>query len=236
MRGTAAAWADPWTGNVGRGARGGFYNPVTGGRGVGRAGVNTNVYTGTTTAGAQGIRYNPETGRVVGGTGGAAYNPYTGQSASGGTRTVVNTNTGRTTEMAGGKVSGPEGAAGAGAINSEGERVDVSGAGGYRYNSDTGEFDRGGVVNINDNIYAGKDGNVYHYQDGEWKPVERPEQHRNLDGQTRNDLVRDRSAREGGYQRSPGGSGHQRPAGGYQRPAGGFSRPMRMGGGGGRRR
>ena len=152
---------------------------------------------------------------------------------------MVNTNTGRTTEMAGGKVSGPEGAAGAGAINSEGERVDISGAGGYRYNTDTGEFDRGGVARINDDVYAGKDGNVYHYQDGEWQQVGRPGQHRgNLDGQTRNDLVRDRSAREGGYQRSGGSGmhrpvgGYSRPAGGYSRPAGGFSRPM----GGGRRR
>ncbi|MFD1041286.1 hypothetical protein [Pseudoxanthomonas kaohsiungensis] len=240
VAGTGAAWANPYTGNIGRGYRGGYYNERTGGRGAGRGYVNTNAYTGTTSAGAQGIRYNPETGRVVGGTGAAAYNPYTGQSAAGGTRTVINTETGRTTEMAAGKVSGPEGAAGAGAINSDGQRVDISGAGGYRYNTDTGEFDRGGVAKINDDVYAGKDGNVYRYDDGEWQQVGRPEQHRgNPDGQTRNDLIRDRSAREGGYQRSSSGSvqrpagGYSRPAGGYSRPAGGFSRPM---GGGGRRR
>ncbi len=230
ISGTGGAWANPYTGNVGRGFRGGYYNERTGGRGVGRGFVNTNVYTGTTSAAAQGARYNPQTGRVVGGTGGAAYNPYTGQGVAGGTRTVVNTETGRVTEMAGGKVRGPDGAAGAGAINSDGSKVDVSGAGGYRYNSETGEVNRGGVVNINDSIYAGKDGNVYHYQDGEWKPVERPEPHnRNIDGQTRNELYRDRSAREGAYQRGSGGA--SRPAGGFQRPAGGFSRPMRGGGG-----
>ncbi|MBO9718517.1 MAG: hypothetical protein J7507_17425 [Pseudoxanthomonas sp.] len=230
ISGTGGAWANPYTGNVGRGFRGGYYNERTGGRGVGRGFVNTNAYTGTTSAGAQGARYNPQTGRVVGGTGGAAYNPYTGQGVAGGSRTVVNTETGRVTEMAGGKVSGPNGSAGAGAINSDGSRVDISGAGGYRYNSDTGEMSRGGVVNINDSIYAGKDGNVYNYQDGEWKQVGRPEQQgRNIDSQTRNDLYRDRSAREGGYQRSSGGM--QRPSGGFQRPAGGFSRPMRGGGG-----
>jgi len=231
VSGTGAAWANPWTGNVGRGYRGTYHNQRTGGQGARRGFVNTNAYTGTTTAGAQGVRYNPQTGRVVGGTGGAAYNPYTGQAAAGGTRTVVNTDTGRVTEMAGAKVAGPEGAAGAGAFDSDGRVVDASGAGGYRYNTDTGELDRGGVMKINDNVYAGHDGNVYRYDDGKWEPVNRPEHHDgNIDGRTRNDLYRDRSAREAGYQRAAGGGAH-RPSGGFQRPAGGFSRPMRGGGG-----
>ncbi len=263
VRGTAAAWADPWTGNYGRGARGGYYNEATGGRGVGRAGVNTNIYTGTTTAGAQGIRYNPQTGRVVAGQGGVAVNPYTGQAAAGGSRTTVNTNTGRVTQSAGGAVAGPNGAAGAGAFNSQGDKVDAKGAGGFHYNADTGTLNRGGVVNVNDNVYAGHDGNVYKHTDDGWTQVDKPDRSQNLSGQTRNtgDLDRDRFARERGNERITGGSvggrdefmqrnssGMQRPggAGGFNRPAGGYNRPVggfRPGlggggfrGGGGRRR
>lgn len=235
VRGTAAAWADPWTGNVGRGARGGYYNEATGGRGVGRAGVNTNVYTGTTTAGAQGVRYNPQTGRVVAGGGAAAVNPYTGQAARAGERTVVNTNTGRVTQAAGGAAVGPGGAAGAGAFNSQGERVDAKGAGGFHYNADTGTLHRGGVVDVNDNVYAGHDGNVYKHDENGWTQVDRPDRTQELSGQTRqnvpSDLDRDRFARQRGDERIHGGSGAMNPAafqrqgGGMQRPSGGFDRP-----------
>ncbi len=239
VRGTAAAWANPWTGNVGRGARGGFYNEATGGRGIGRAGVNTNAYTGTTRAGAQGIRYNPQTGRVVAGGGGAAVNPYTGQAAAGGHRTVVDTDTGRVTERAGGVVAGPEGAAGARAFDSDGNRVDARGAGGFHYNADTGTLHKGGVVEVNDNVYAGRDGNVYRHDDGGWTKVDRPAEggadgSRNLSGATRGTppgLDNDRFARERGNERIQGGNFNrptnrvQRPAGGYSRPAGGYSRP-----------
>lgn len=245
VRGTAAAWADPWTGNVGRGARGGFYNEATGGRGVGRAGVNTNIYTGTTTAGAQGIRYNPQTGRVVAGGGAAAVNPYTGQAARAGERTVVNTNTGRVTHAQGGAVVGPNGAAGGGSFNTQGPQGgDARGAGGFHYNADTGTLHRGGVVDVNDNIYAGHDGNVYHYDNGQWNEVNRPDRSQNLSGQTRDNLDRDRFARERGGERTSGrtptqvhfpqgGSNMQRPVGGFRPALGGGG--MR-GGGGFRRR
>jgi hypothetical protein len=231
VRGTAAAWANPWTGNVGRGARGGFYNEATGGRGIGRAGVNTNIYTGTTSAAAQGIRYNPQTGRVVAGTGAAAVNPYTGQAAAGGRRTVVNTNTGRVTQQAGGAVAGPGGAAGAGAFNSQGDRVDAKGAGGFHYNADTGTMHKGGVVNVNDNVYAGRDGNVYKYDNGQWQQVTRPEAGGAANRVDPASLDSDRFARERGNERIQGGSGFDqgsrstRPAGGYNRPAGGYNRP-----------
>ncbi|MDI9237646.1 hypothetical protein QLQ15_01830 [Lysobacter sp. LF1] len=262
VRGTAGAWANPWTGNVGRGGRGGYYNQATGGRGVGRAAVNTNVYTGTTRAGAQGIRYNPQTGRVVAGGGGVAVNPYTGQAAAGGQRTTVNTNTGRVTQSAGGAVAGPGGAAGAGAFNSDGKAVDARGAGGFHYNADTGTMHRGGVVEVNDNVYAGRDGNVYKHDENGWSQVDRPDRTQNLSGATRENLPpgleNDRFARERGNERIEGGfdrsmntnraqrptGGYNRPAGGYSRPAGGYSRPAggfrpSMGGGfrgGGRRR
>jgi hypothetical protein len=254
VRGSAAAWANPWTGNVGRAGRGGFYNEATGGRGVGRAGVNTNIYTGTTRAGAQGIRYNPQTGRVVAGSAGVAVNPYTGQAAVGGSRTTSNTDTGRVTQKAGGAVAGPEGAAGAGAFNSEGQRVDARGAGGFHYNADTGTMQKGGVVEVNDNVYAGKDGNVYKYDNGQWSEVNRPERtgDRSAAAGSAGNLDSDRFARERGNERIQGGSGfdrssrpQQRPSGSYSRPAGGYSRPAggfrpsmggMRGGGGFRRR
>lgn len=247
VRGTAAAWADPWTGNVGRGARGGFYNEATGGRGIGRAGVNTNVYTGTTSAAAQGIRYNPQTGRVVAGEGGVAVNPYTGRAAAAGDRTTVNTRTGRETQAAGGAVAGPKGAAGGGAFETEGPRGDAKGAGGFHYNADTGTLHHGGVVDVNDNVYAGHDGNVYHYDNGEWNKVTRPDTSNNLSGQTRRELPanldRDRFARERGDERISGRQPSQvnipRSGGGASRPVGGFRPALgggMRGGGGFRRR
>lgn len=235
VRGTAAAWADPWTGNVGRGARGGFYNEATGGRGVGRAGINTNLYTGTTTAAAQGIRYNPQTGRVVAGGGAVAVNPYTDRAAAAGARTVVNDRTGRVTEAAGGAVAGPHGAAGGAAFDTQ-DRAgnEAKGAGGFHYNADTGTLHHGGVVDVNDNIYAGHDGHVYHYNDGDWSQVTRPDTSKNLSGQTRQSLDRDRAARERGDERisarQPTHVNVPRSGGGSGRPVGGF----RPGLGGGR--
>jgi len=230
VRGTAAAWANPWTGNAGRAARGGYRNEVTGGRGVGRAAVNTNVYTGTTSAAAGGIRYNPQTGRVVAGRGAAAVNPYTGQAAAAGSRSVVNTNTGRVTNSAGAAAKGQAGAAGAGGFNSDGSRVDAKGAGGFHYNADTGEMHSGGAVKINDNVYAGRDGNVYRYgENGQWETVTRPEQKNRsnrpstLPSYTQ-DLNRDRAARERADRRMNSGYSvpAQRPSMNRPHPSGGF--------------
>lgn len=166
VAGRGVAWADPWTGNIGQAGRGGYYNTATGGRGYGYAARNTNVYTGVTSGQAGGIRYNPQTGRVVAGQGGAAVNPYTGN-AAGGQRTVVNSHTGRVTEQAGVAGRTNQGAGAAGAFNSQGAAGDVRGAGYVNYNRDTGQVNRGGVVDVNDHVYAGHDGNVYRYNPGE---------------------------------------------------------------------
>lgn len=173
VSGTAAAWADPWTGNYGRAARGGYYNEATGGRGVGEAAVNTNAYTGTTTAAAHGVRYNPETGRVVASEGVAAYNPYTGQAGAANHREVYNTNTGRQTSMAGAAGAGPEGAGAVGGFSSQGSGGNVSGAGAVYYDRDSGTVESAGVVKAGDNVYAGQDGSVYHQTDDGWEQVER---------------------------------------------------------------
>ena len=170
--GVAAGWANPWTGNYGRGGRGGYYNTATGGRGYGYGYRNTNIYTGTTTAAAGGIRYNPQTGRVVAGQGGGAYNANTGNAVAGGSRTTVNTDTGRVTKSAGGAARTGEGTTAGGAFKSSGAAGDVSGAGFVHKDSDTGDITRGGFAKSGDNVYAGKDGNIYKYTpDGGWEQI-----------------------------------------------------------------
>ncbi|MES2033077.1 MAG: hypothetical protein V4466_02780 [Pseudomonadota bacterium] len=243
VAGTAAAWANPWTGNYGRAGQGGYYNTVTGGRGYGYAGRNTNIYTGGSAAAAGGVRYNPTTGRVVAGQGGSISNIYTGEGVAGGSRTVVNTNTGRVTQQAGVAGRGSEGAGAARAFKSDGARVDAAGAGYIHYDRDTGDISKGGVVDINGNIYAGKDGQVYKRDaNGEWSQagaggrfskVERPD----------STLDRERASRDRGFERDRAASrGFERSAASrpsFDRSSFGGGYGGRMGGmrgGGGRRR
>jgi len=170
--GVGAAWANPWTGNYGRAARGSYYNTATGGRGAGYVARNTNIYTGTTSVAAGGIRYNPQTGRVVAGQGGGAYNAYTGNAAAGGARVTANTNTGRVTASKGAAVRTDAGTTVGGGFKSAGPGGDISGAGFAHKDSGTGQVTTGGVIKAGDNVYAGKDGNIYKYTPGEgWQPV-----------------------------------------------------------------
>ncbi|ULU27123.1 hypothetical protein [Dyella terrae] len=167
VAGRGAAWSNPWTGNYGEAGRGGYYNTATGGHGYGYAGRNTNAYTGITTGQAGGVRYNPQTGRVVAGQGGAAVNTYTGNAVAGGQHTAVNTNTGRVTQAGGVAGRTNEGAGAAGAFNTQGAGGDARGAGYANYNRETGQVNHGGVVNTDDHVYAGHDGNVYRYDPGQ---------------------------------------------------------------------
>lgn len=173
VSGTGAAWANAWTGNFGQGYRGGYYNQATGGRGYGYAGRNTNIYTGNTRAAAGGIRYNPETGRVVGGQGGMAGNIYTGTGVAGGSRTAINNDTGRVTQSQGGIARTQGGTTAGGSFNSAGAGGDAKGAGYVRYDRGTGEVNKGGVVDVNGDTYAGRNGNVYKYDEGSgsWSQV-----------------------------------------------------------------
>ncbi|UKK83157.1 hypothetical protein L7H23_11315 [Sphingopyxis sp. BSN-002] len=215
VSGTAAAWANPWTGNYGRAVEGGYYNQRTGGRGVGQAAVNTNAYTGTTTAAARGVRYNPQTGNVVASEGVAAYNPYTGQAGAANHREVYNTNTGRQTSMAGAAGAGPEGAGAVGGFSTTGSGgTTVSGVGGVAYDRDSGTVSGGGAVKAGDNVYAGHDGNVYQKTDSGWEQVERSgnrngaaDSSQRPSGATAGALDREQAARNRGFD----GSGSQRP-------------------------
>jgi hypothetical protein len=119
---TAAAWANPWTGNYGAASRGGTYNSATGRISAGGRGYNTNIYTGNTAGYRGAASYNPNTGIVAGAGAGFAGNRYTGSGAAG--------------------------------------------RGGFAYNTNT----NAGIAAGRNNIYAGKDGNVYRYdrQNGSW--------------------------------------------------------------------
>jgi len=91
--GRYGAWANPYTGNVGRGAAYAGVNTVTGARYAGQAGQITNVYTGNSAAGARGAAYNPNTGVISGGAVGGVRNGSTGQVTAGGGGFAYNTRT-----------------------------------------------------------------------------------------------------------------------------------------------
>jgi hypothetical protein len=145
--GTKAAWANPYTGNYGRGGAFTGTNNVTGARYAARGGTNTNVYTGTTVTGGGAAAYNPNTGRISAGQAGVASNAYTGNAAAGTRGGSYNPQTGI--------VSG--GSAGAARSGSTGQVT--AGGSGFAYNTKTNT----GVAVGNNNVYATKDGNVYRY-------------------------------------------------------------------------
>jgi hypothetical protein len=91
--GTRAAWANPYTGNVGRGGAYAGVNTVTGTRYAGQGGQITNVYTGNSAAGARGATYNPNTGVISGGAVGGVRNGSTGEVTAGGRGFAYNTRT-----------------------------------------------------------------------------------------------------------------------------------------------
>jgi len=91
---TAAAWANPYTGNYGAGSRGSYYNTQTGRSTVAGRGYNTNIYTGNTAGFRGAATYNPSTGIVAGGGAGYAGNIYSGEGAAGRGGFAYNTNTG----------------------------------------------------------------------------------------------------------------------------------------------
>ena len=203
--GTGAAWANPWTGNVGRGFRGGYYNEATGTRGVVRGGSNYNAYTGNLTRAAGGASYNPETGRVSAGRGGSVRNIYSGEGVAAGRGGTINTDTGRVTTVGGVAGVGDNGAGVAGGFRSSGAGGDVAGIG-YVRGDGEGNVSSGGVVKVGDDIYAGKDGNVYtRGEDGSWQQVDRPSAEQRPDAAATRELDRQQAARDRGYQRDVAG-------------------------------
>ena len=91
--GTRAAWANAYTGNVGRGFAYTGVNTATGTRYAARGGQVTNVYNGNSAAGVAGATYNPNTGVITGGAAGGVRNGSTGQVAAGAGGFAYNTRT-----------------------------------------------------------------------------------------------------------------------------------------------
>ena len=193
----------------------------------GRGFTNTNVYTGTTVSGAGGVAYNPNTGRAAAGQAGAVSNAYTGNAAAGAQGVSYNPQTG--------VING--GAAGA-TYNGASGQVTAGGRG-FAYNTKT---DTGVAVGKN-NVYAGKDGEVYRYNKSDglqqhtsdgWSSVSRPADAQHIQNQ--------QSARATGQQRwdnfrsagSPNVGSGSRANGGFT--GGGFRGGNGPRLGGGRRR
>lgn len=199
-----AAWANPYTGNVGSG-RAYAGTTANGTRYAVRGGTNTNVYTGTTVTGGGGVAYNPNTGRVAAGQAGTVTNPYTGNSAAGARGVTYNPNTG---VISGGSVGGVR--------NGSTGNVTAGGSA-FAYNPRTDT----GVAVANNNIYADRNGNIYRYNqstgvqqrtDSGWQSVQR--------SQDRSWVQDQHQARSLGQQRTQN-FGANRPAAGSLRGGGG---------------
>jgi hypothetical protein len=204
-----AAWANPYTGNVGY-ARAYTGTTANGTRYAVRGGTNTNVYTGTTVTGGGGVAYNPNTGRIAAGQAGTAYNPYTGNSAAGARGVTYNPNTG---VISGGAVGGVRN-------GSTGEVTGGRSAFAYNPNTNTG------VAVHNNNVYADRNGNIYRYNQSTgvqqrtsngWESVQRSPERTWVQDQ--------HQARSLGQQRTQNL--------GANRPAAGSGGSRRLGGGGG---
>jgi len=159
-RGAAAAWDvyDRWGNAAVRGTAAAWADRMAGD--VGRAG--------------RGAWANPATGGIGAARAAVNMNVQTGRTTAAGQGIRYDADTGRLSGRAGFATTGANGAAGLSAFVSDGERVDAKGVRGFNYNADTGELHRGGVANINDSVYASRDGEVYKYDNGEWTRVNLP--------------------------------------------------------------
>ncbi len=139
--------------------------------GVSRGAAGYNAWTGNEWATKYGRAYNSTTGMRVAGQRGAVENVYTGNYAYGGRGAFYNEKTGAA--GAGRKVTwgnedtGKQGTAGKGTIYNpkSGEVTHISGAKG----------ESGGIIKVNDQVIASKDGNYYRPDgQGGWEQITRP--------------------------------------------------------------
>jgi hypothetical protein len=173
-----------------------------------------NAWTGNAWRNSAGMSYNSRTGNLSAGQRSAVGNVYTGSYAYGSRGTTTNTRTGNTVS--------------AGRVTAGNVYTGNQGSAGYV------RGEQGGAVRVGDDVYAGRDGNVYrrgegggweqHTSGGGWSSVSDSGRTSTLDSQ--------RQARSTGSQRTSS-YGHSRSSGygsGYRSAGGG------MRGGGGRRR
>lgn len=248
----AAAW-----GGVAYGARGG----AVGWGPRGWAGYTGNIYSqwgnrASVTRGAAG--FNAWTGNAWAGRAGASYNSRTGVASAGQRGAVGNVYTGNYAAGQRGVASGPNGAVAArqGVAGNAYTGSRVSGTQGRAYNRNTGETtsfgkvtgaNGGSVARVGDDLYAGRDGDVYRNNGGGWQQSNGNGGWNSVSGDTnrqaaretanRSDVssARSESTRNLDQQRAARQTGSQRSSQ-LQQSSSGMSRSMGMRGGGGRRR
>lgn len=183
---------------------------------VTRGSAGYNAWTGDRWSTQSGMSYNSRTGNLAAGQRSAVGNVYTGNYATGARGAVTNTRTGTTVEA-------QRGSAGNAYTGREvsGGRVEVT-------NPNTGQSgsaarisgEQGTIARVGDDIYAGKDGNIYRRGEGGW------EQHTPSgkwsgvrDGSRTTDLQAQQRARSTGQQRvnQYRGAGGTRGGGGRRR-------------------
>jgi hypothetical protein len=237
-----AAWG-PWGGGAVWGpggwaaTTGNVYSRWGATSAVSRASGGYNAWTGNAWRNTAGMSYNSRTGNLSAGQRSAVGNVYTGNYAYGGRGSSVNT-------RGGGSVSGGRVTAGNVYTGNQVTAGRISGTTGSGQSGSAGYVrgEQGGVARVGDDVYAGKDGNVYkrngdggwdqQQPGGGWDHVQDRAQTGALDGQY--GARSDGAARTQGYdnaRQSGYGQGY-RSGGGYGGGGGG----VRGGGGGGRRR
>jgi hypothetical protein len=148
------------------------------------------------------MAYNSRTGTLAAGQRGAAANVYTGNYATGARGAATNAGTG---------ISAATRQGTAGNVYTGNE---ISGGQSVYYNRNTGEVartghisgDEGTLVNMNGNVYAGHDGNIYRHTDDGWQELNQGSGWEPSQGQSqaREQLDRDMAARDRGGERYAG--------------------------------
>ncbi|QXI18060.1 autotransporter [Pseudomonas hamedanensis] len=161
-RGGAIAWGPGgWAGTTGN-----LYHQWGDRATVSRYGAGYNAWTGNRWAGQVGSSYNSRTGVAAAGQRAAVHNVYTGNYAAGRSGVAV----------------GPKGAAIAGervTVGNVRNGTQVTANRGAVYNPNTGNSTQyagvrgrnSGAARVNDNVYAGHDGNVYKKTDNGWQAM-----------------------------------------------------------------
>ncbi len=161
--GTAAAWANPWTGNYGRGGPGRLLqHRHRRTRLAATPGATPTSTPGPSTAAAGGVRYNPETGRGRGRPGRLGLATSTPAKAAGG-RAHRGQHQHRPRDQPGRRRRTRPGRRGrdrAASTPQDRAATRRPAPATSTTTANTGDISKGGVVDINGNIYAGKDGKV----------------------------------------------------------------------------
>ncbi len=173
------------TASVSRASRG--YDAWTGNAWASNAGMAYNSRTGTLAAGQRGATANVHTGRYAAGARGSATNAATGVAAATRQGTVGNARSGQDFSAGQSAISDPR----TGAATSAGH---VSG-------------EQGTIGRVGDDVYAGRDGEVYQRTNEGWQQLDRsqrPEQRPETRPDVQQQLDRDYSARAAGADRYAG--------------------------------